>query len=209
MWPAMIFCPQMLIISLTFAAFSIEYSSSDRLAVTITLFLTAVAFKLVVKQSLPTISYLTYLVSNIALYSIVYSPMGRQTYHHCIIAPGCIGSYETIPYTLSATLSILVINNASSATSLQHFQKSLKPAWTGHIVYAMLAMVMLYSWLQPEGFHCTHQKWLKKLFNIKLVYNIQHLSTMSNINYWNYYVWTDVSFVQYPFSFPSTTSFIR
>jgi len=68
----MIFCPQMLIISLTFAAFSIEYSSSDRLAVTITLFLTAVAFKLVVKQSLPTISYLTYLVSNIDLYSIVF-----------------------------------------------------------------------------------------------------------------------------------------
>ncbi|KAK3096258.1 hypothetical protein FSP39_025031 [Pinctada imbricata] len=51
----------LLIISLTFATFTIEPSSADRLAVTITLFLTAVAFKLVVKQSLPTISYLTYL----------------------------------------------------------------------------------------------------------------------------------------------------
>ncbi|XP_061171003.1 gamma-aminobutyric acid receptor subunit beta-3-like [Saccostrea echinata] len=50
-----------LIIALTFASYSIEVDSSDRLAVNITLFLTAVAFKLVVKQSLPTISYLTYL----------------------------------------------------------------------------------------------------------------------------------------------------
>lgn len=48
-----------LIIGLTFATFAIEPDSADRLAVTITLFLTAVAFKLVVKQSLPTISYLT------------------------------------------------------------------------------------------------------------------------------------------------------
>jgi len=54
----------MLIISLTFAAYTIKYTSADRLTVTITLFLTAVAFKLVVKQSLPTISYLTYLVCN-------------------------------------------------------------------------------------------------------------------------------------------------
>ncbi|XP_052248474.1 uncharacterized protein LOC127856368 isoform X2 [Dreissena polymorpha] len=51
----------LLINSLTFAAYAIEYTSPDRLMVTITLFLTAVAFKLVVKQSLPTISYLTYL----------------------------------------------------------------------------------------------------------------------------------------------------
>ncbi|XP_052770756.1 gamma-aminobutyric acid receptor subunit beta-like [Mya arenaria] len=51
----------LLIISLTFAAYSIEFKTADRLTVTITLFLTAVAFKLVVKQSLPTISYLTYL----------------------------------------------------------------------------------------------------------------------------------------------------
>ncbi|XP_045190324.2 gamma-aminobutyric acid receptor subunit beta-like isoform X1 [Mercenaria mercenaria] len=51
----------LLIISLTFAAFTIDFNSADRITVTITLFLTAVAFKLVVKQSLPTISYLTYL----------------------------------------------------------------------------------------------------------------------------------------------------
>ncbi|KAL5021572.1 hypothetical protein ScPMuIL_000727 [Solemya velum] len=51
----------LMIVSLAFSTFSIEPGSADRLAVTITLFLTAVAFKLVVKQSLPTISYLTYL----------------------------------------------------------------------------------------------------------------------------------------------------
>lgn len=51
----------LLIISLTFAAFTIDNGTADRITVTITLFLTAVAFKLVVKQSLPTISYLTYL----------------------------------------------------------------------------------------------------------------------------------------------------
>lgn len=50
-----------LIIGLTFASYSIEVDNGDRLAVNITLFLTAVTFKLVVKQSLPTISYLTYL----------------------------------------------------------------------------------------------------------------------------------------------------
>ena len=61
-------CFQLLIISLTFAAFTIDFNSADRITVTITLFLTAVAFKLVVKQSLPTISYLTYLVSDLQLY---------------------------------------------------------------------------------------------------------------------------------------------
>lgn len=50
-----------LIIGLTFASYSIEVNSPDRLMCNVTLFLTAVAFKLVVKQSLPTISYLTYL----------------------------------------------------------------------------------------------------------------------------------------------------
>ncbi|XP_060066537.1 gamma-aminobutyric acid receptor subunit beta-3-like [Ylistrum balloti] len=49
----------LLIASLTFTSFAIEPDAADRLAVTITLFLTAVAFKFVVKQSLPTISYLT------------------------------------------------------------------------------------------------------------------------------------------------------
>ncbi|CAC5383834.1 unnamed protein product [Mytilus coruscus] len=50
-----------LITVLTFTTFSIEPSSADRLGVTITLLLTSVTFKLIVKQSLPTISYLTYL----------------------------------------------------------------------------------------------------------------------------------------------------
>lgn len=47
---------------LSFCSFSVEISSpSDRLSVTLTLLLTAVAFKYVVSQSLPTISYLTLL----------------------------------------------------------------------------------------------------------------------------------------------------
>ncbi|XP_046543362.1 gamma-aminobutyric acid receptor subunit beta-like [Haliotis rubra] len=50
-----------LIVSLTFTVVSIEPNNGDRISICITLFLTAVAFKLVVKQSLPTISYLTYL----------------------------------------------------------------------------------------------------------------------------------------------------
>ena len=55
---------QFLIDLLSFCSFSVEISSpSDRLSVTLTLLLTAVAFKFVVSQSLPTISYLTLLVS--------------------------------------------------------------------------------------------------------------------------------------------------
>ena len=54
---------QLLVMMLSFMTIAVEPSGSDRLANTITLFLTLVAFKLVVKQSLPTISYLTYLVS--------------------------------------------------------------------------------------------------------------------------------------------------
>lgn len=51
-----------LISLLSFCSFSVEISSpSDRLSVTLTLLLTAVAFKFVVSQSLPTISYLTFL----------------------------------------------------------------------------------------------------------------------------------------------------
>jgi len=55
---------QFLIDILSFCSFSVDISSpSDRLSVTLTLLLTAVAFKFVVSQSLPTISYLTLLVS--------------------------------------------------------------------------------------------------------------------------------------------------
>lgn len=47
---------------LSFCSFSVDITSpSDRLSVTLTLLLTAVAFKFVVSQSLPTISYLTLL----------------------------------------------------------------------------------------------------------------------------------------------------
>ena len=55
--------PQFLIDILSFCSYSVDISSpSDRLSVTLTLLLTAVAFKFVVSQSLPTISYLTLLV---------------------------------------------------------------------------------------------------------------------------------------------------
>ena len=54
---------QFLIDILSFTAFSMDSSSpSGRLSVTLTLLLTAVAFKIVLAQSLPTISYLTLLV---------------------------------------------------------------------------------------------------------------------------------------------------
>ena len=54
-------CP---IYILSLCSFSVEISSpADRLSITLTLLLTAVAFKFVVSQSLPTISYVTLLVS--------------------------------------------------------------------------------------------------------------------------------------------------
>ncbi|XP_028408118.1 uncharacterized protein LOC114530711 [Dendronephthya gigantea] len=49
-----------LIMSLTFCSFSVDVDSpEDRLSVTLTLLLTSVAFKFVVSQSLPNVSYLT------------------------------------------------------------------------------------------------------------------------------------------------------
>ncbi|XP_041370704.1 cys-loop ligand-gated ion channel-like [Gigantopelta aegis] len=50
-----------LILALTFGGLSIDANNPDRMGLTITLFLTSVAFKLVIKSTLPTISYLTYL----------------------------------------------------------------------------------------------------------------------------------------------------
>ena len=50
--------------ALTFAAFAVNISETqDRLAYSVTLLLTSIAFKYVVTQNLPTISYLTVLVS--------------------------------------------------------------------------------------------------------------------------------------------------
>ncbi|XP_077995614.1 cys-loop ligand-gated ion channel-like isoform X2 [Glandiceps talaboti] len=52
-----------LIVGMSFASFSVDPAEpADRLSVTLTLLLTSVAFKFVVSQSLPTISYLTILV---------------------------------------------------------------------------------------------------------------------------------------------------
>ncbi|GFS16205.1 gamma-aminobutyric acid receptor subunit gamma-2 [Elysia marginata] len=54
-----------LILALTFTLLSIDPMINDRLAIIMTLFLTAVAFKLVVRSSLPSISYLTYLIKRL------------------------------------------------------------------------------------------------------------------------------------------------
>ncbi|CAL1528735.1 unnamed protein product, partial [Lymnaea stagnalis] len=54
----------LLILGLSLTVLAIDATSTDRLSVIFTLFLTAVAFKLVVKTTLPNISYLTYLVSH-------------------------------------------------------------------------------------------------------------------------------------------------
>ncbi|XP_028408100.1 uncharacterized protein LOC114530689 isoform X3 [Dendronephthya gigantea] len=51
-----------LIMALTFCSFAVDITSpEERLGVTLTLLLTSVAFKFVVAQSLPNVSYLTYL----------------------------------------------------------------------------------------------------------------------------------------------------
>ncbi|XP_020630630.1 acetylcholine receptor subunit alpha-type acr-7-like [Orbicella faveolata] len=64
-----------LIYILSFCSFSVEISSpSDRLGVTLTLLLTAVAFKFVVSQSLPTISYLT------LLWDLLLEQFGQYVY---------------------------------------------------------------------------------------------------------------------------------
>jgi hypothetical protein len=55
---------QFLICCLVFVTFAVERSlPQNRLQLSFTLVLTSVAFKFVVNQSLPKISYLTYLVS--------------------------------------------------------------------------------------------------------------------------------------------------
>ncbi|XP_041371118.1 uncharacterized protein LOC121384693 [Gigantopelta aegis] len=66
----------LMIMLLTFGTLAIDPNIPDRMVITITLFLTLVAFKLVVKSNLPTISYLTYLDKYI-LASLVF--LGIQT----------------------------------------------------------------------------------------------------------------------------------
>ncbi|KAJ8036459.1 Neuronal acetylcholine receptor subunit alpha-9-II [Holothuria leucospilota] len=61
-----------LILGLSFTSFSVEADApADRLSVTVTLLLTAVAFKFVVSSSLPTISYLT-LLDKYVLWSLIF-----------------------------------------------------------------------------------------------------------------------------------------
>jgi len=56
-------CGQLFICSLTFATFSVELTiPQSRLQLSFILLLTTITFKFVVSQTLPRISYLTYLV---------------------------------------------------------------------------------------------------------------------------------------------------
>ncbi len=58
------FCLQFFISALSFATFAVSPElPQNRLQLSFTLLLTSVAFKFVVNQSLPKISYLTYMVS--------------------------------------------------------------------------------------------------------------------------------------------------
>jgi hypothetical protein len=68
-------CGQILVMVLSLLTIAVDSTTSDRLANTMTLFLTMVAFKLVVKQSLPTISYLTYLVSSFIHHTYFKGPL--------------------------------------------------------------------------------------------------------------------------------------
>ena len=62
----LVLCFQFLICSLAFATFAVERDlPQNRLQLSFTLVLTSVAFKFVVNQSLPKISYLTYLVTTL------------------------------------------------------------------------------------------------------------------------------------------------
>ncbi|BFY98287.1 hypothetical protein BsWGS_01327 [Bradybaena similaris] len=66
-----VFIIVLLILALSFTTLGMPPVSEDRLMLTATLFLTAIAFKLVVKATLPNISYLTYLDMYV-LFSLVY-----------------------------------------------------------------------------------------------------------------------------------------
>ncbi|VDH98242.1 Hypothetical predicted protein [Mytilus galloprovincialis] len=98
-----------LITVLTFTTFSIEPSSADRLGVTITLLLTSVTFKLIVKQSLPTISYLTYLDLYV-IAALVF--LGLTSAQHAIIR------YMSMKYTEA---EIIQYDNYSIITLLGIF----------------------------------------------------------------------------------------
>jgi len=64
---------QLFICSLTFATFSVDLTiPQSRLQLSFILLLTTITFKFVVSQTLPRISYLTYLVSQLSLYRIYY-----------------------------------------------------------------------------------------------------------------------------------------
>ena len=124
LWHAVTDCWQLLVMMLSFLAIAVEPSGSDRLANTITLFLTMVAFKLVVKQSLPTISYLTYLVSLSAISYLTYL-LGLSTI-----------SYLTYLLTVSAIsyLTYMYLVRLSA-----HHLLSLLPCTSSHHLLSRLS----------------------------------------------------------------------
>lgn len=80
---------------------------SDRLSVTLTLLLTAVAFKFVVSQSLPTISYLTLLVSSrIVLYYVKVVGDGGgllplRFFGRCV---DCFSKYQNTSFSIASKI---------------------------------------------------------------------------------------------------------
>ncbi|ESO96803.1 hypothetical protein LOTGIDRAFT_231643 [Lottia gigantea] len=98
----------LLILALTFSTLPIDPFNADRMSVTITLFLTAVAFKLVVKQSLPTISYLTYLDIYV-LATLVF--LGLQIAENSVMAGLCriMSRDEVFVWDVYAVTSLAII----------------------------------------------------------------------------------------------------
>ncbi|KAK6185720.1 hypothetical protein SNE40_007893 [Patella caerulea] len=98
----------LLIIALTFTTLPIDPFNADRMSVTITLFLTSVAFKLVVKQSLPTISYLTYLDIYV-LATLVF--LGLQIAENAVMAGLCkiMSKTEVYEWDRYAIVSLAIV----------------------------------------------------------------------------------------------------
>ena len=93
---------QLLIVLLSFTSFAVSPDEpADRLSVTLTLLLTAVAFKFVVSQSLPTISYLTLLVSINPPWS--YYRLVKKEYHIILLPNQRECTVTCLPQILNAT----------------------------------------------------------------------------------------------------------
>ena len=99
---------QFLICSLAFATFAVNRDKPEnRLQLSFTLVLTSVAFKFVVNQSLPKISYLTYLVSIVITQSVgnLYTTRTLMKEGLQILTLQCISSYPIFSHFYWVKLS--------------------------------------------------------------------------------------------------------